>query len=141
MHKAAVVQFEITGRDSTALKRFYGSLFGWDMRQTPTPGYRLTAMSQNGIPGAVGTSRNGGSPQLTFYVEVDDIQEHLSYAEELGGRIVRQPYEVGSPEGRFTYAFFADPEGNVVGLSTGLEQALAHTQRVSGLEPPQSLTG
>ena len=43
MHKATIVQFEITGADSQALQRFYRLLFGWQLRDTPTPGYRLTS--------------------------------------------------------------------------------------------------
>lgn len=128
MHQASVVQFEITGKDSVALKRFYAGLFGWAMQATPTPGYYVVGPNEKGIPGGIGTSRDGGSGQVTFYVEVADLQEHLSYAEELGGRIIGPPHEVRSPQGTFTYAFVADPEGHVVGLAKGLEQALAQVQ-------------
>jgi predicted enzyme related to lactoylglutathione lyase len=124
MHHATVVQVEITGKDSDALRRFYGSLFGWPMRETPTPGYRLTAMDRSGISVGIGRSRDGQTPRLTAYVEVEDIREHLSYAEELGGSVISQPFEVHTHRGQFTYALVADPAGNLVGLSSGLERAL-----------------
>jgi uncharacterized protein len=129
MAKPAVVQFEITGKDSAALKTFYASLFGWQMYATPTPGFYVVGANENGIPGSIGASRDGGPGQVAFYVEVDDLEQHVSYAEELGGRIVRPPYEVRSPDGKFAYAFVADPEGHVMGLSHGLEQALARVAR------------
>jgi len=39
MAKPKVVQFEITGKASATLQRFYAGLFGWEMQQTGTPGY------------------------------------------------------------------------------------------------------
>jgi predicted enzyme related to lactoylglutathione lyase len=55
---------------------------------------------------------------VTFYVELDDPQAYLAKAEKLGGKTVVPPTEV--PEFGLTFAFFADPEGHVVGLSKGV---------------------
>jgi predicted enzyme related to lactoylglutathione lyase len=61
------------------------------------------------------------------YVEVDDVLENLAYAEELGGTIVRPPYELTRDEQRTTLALFRDPAGNIVGLSKGLDDHRAPT--------------
>ncbi|MDQ6779093.1 MAG: hypothetical protein M3071_23365 [Actinomycetota bacterium] len=54
---------------------------------------------------------------MTFYVEVDDPAAYLKKAEELGGQTIMEPSEI--PEFGLTFAFFADPEGHVIGLSRG----------------------
>jgi predicted enzyme related to lactoylglutathione lyase len=74
------------------------------MYATSTPGFYVVRANENGIPGSIGASRDGGPGHVAFYVEVDDLEQHVSYAEELGGRIVRPPYEVRSPDGKFAYA-------------------------------------
>ena len=139
MNKPAVVQFEITGKDPTALHHFYASLFGWDLQTTPggsTSSYRRTSAAETGIPGAFGPTRSGpnaaredgwdgGAGQVTVYVEVADLPESLSAAQSLGGTVVAPIHQVPGRELRL--AFIADPEGHVVGLSQGLQQALEQT--------------
>jgi predicted enzyme related to lactoylglutathione lyase len=44
----------------------------------------------------------------------------LKKAEQLGGKTVVPPTEI--PQFELTFAFFADPEGHVVGLSKGAVQ-------------------
>ncbi len=136
MTKPRVVQFEITGRDPAKLHRFYGALFGWQLQDTPgghSAGYQRTAADETGIPGAVGPTRSGpnadrepdwdgGSGQLTLYVEVDDVDAAVSRAVRLGGTLVSPVHEVSGRS--LKIAFIADPEGHVVGLSQGLQIAL-----------------
>jgi len=134
MRKPYVVQFEITGRDSAGLHSFYTGLFGWDL-QEPRPGsaYKRTSAFETGLPGAIGPTRSGpnggrqegwdgGTGQVTFYVEVADVRQSLADAERLGGKIIAPPYDV--PGRELTLAFIADPEGHVIGLSQGLQSAM-----------------
>jgi predicted enzyme related to lactoylglutathione lyase len=51
---------------------------------------------------------------------VDDPAAYLERAERLGGRTVVPPTTV--EQAGLTFAFFADPEGHVVGLSKGAVQ-------------------
>ena len=119
MAKPAVAMFEITGRDGEALQRFYGDLFDWQIQAGVLgPGYGLVPAKEPGIGGGVGASQQGVAGHVTVYVEVDDVAAYLARAEELGGRRVLPPTEI--PQAGRTMAFFADPDGNVVGLSHGV---------------------
>jgi len=131
MDKPKVVQFEITDRDSSGLQHFYTSLFGWET--DGRPGYQRTFSSETGLPGAIGSTRSGpngghgdewdgGTGQMTMYVEVPDLREYVAAAERLGGKIIAPPYEV--PGRPLILAFIADPEGHVIGLAQGLQTAL-----------------
>jgi len=61
-------------------------------------------------------------------IAVDDVLENNCYAEELGGRIIDLPHEIMSAGRRMTVASFADPEGNRVGLSSGVQELAAARQ-------------
>lgn len=47
-----------------------------------------------------------------FYVDVEDVQAALDKAAELGGKTLVGPITI--PTG--TFAWFADPDGNTIGL-------------------------
>ena len=113
-----VAWFEVTGKDGMALQRFYGDLFDWQVQDPGDgSGYGLVQAAANGIGGGIGASQDGGPGQVTFYVEVDDPAAYLAKVEKLGGRTVVPPTEI--PQFGLTFAFFADPEGHVVGISKG----------------------
>ena len=57
---------------------------------------------------------DGGRNQVTFYVEVDDPQAYLNKVEAKGGKTVMPVTEI---PGMVIFAQFADPEGNVVGIT------------------------
>ena len=121
MGKPVVGWFEVTGKDGPATQRFYSDLFDWEVNDAGDgSGYGLVAAADKGIGGGIGASQDGGSGSVTFYVEVDDISKYLAKAEELGGQTIVPPIEI--PNFGLTFAFFADPEGHVVGLSKGAVQ-------------------
>jgi uncharacterized protein len=121
MKKAIVGWFEITGKDGPALQRFYSKLFGWRINDAGDgSGYGLVEAGKKGIAGGIGASQGGGDGGVTFYVDVDDPAAFLAKAETLGGKTVVPPTEI--PNFGLTFAFFADPEGHVVGLSKGAVQ-------------------
>jgi len=108
-----VVWFEVTGADGDALRSFYGELFGWEFHQIPGADYGIVAAVQPGIAGGVGAAENGPAG-LRFYIEVPDHDAALAQVARLGGRAVLPPTRI---PGGTTISLFADPEGNVVGLS------------------------
>lgn len=107
-----VVHFEVLGSDGKKLQQFYASLFGWKVDASNPMEYGLVAGDDAGIGG--GIARAQGAPLVTFYVEVPDLAAALSHAERLGGKTVMPPMDVpGGPK----IAQFADPDGNVIGLT------------------------
>jgi predicted enzyme related to lactoylglutathione lyase len=106
-----VTWFEVVGKDGAGLQRFYSKAFGWQLKDPANMGYGMLMQPEQGIGGGVGQSQDG-SGQVTFYVEVDDPQAALDTIESLGGKTVVPVTETEM----VTFAQFADPEGNVVGL-------------------------
>jgi len=106
-----VVHFEIGCRDRACTSDFFGKLFGWKVQE-----HGMASMIDTGA----GTGINGHITALghephnyvTVYVLVDDVQAYLTKAESLGGKTLVKPVEI--PEGIF--AWFADPDGNAIGL-------------------------
>ena len=109
-----VVHLEILGADAPRLQRFYTDLFGWKITLNPVGyGYVPVAPAQPvTLTGGIGPSPQG-QPLAIFYVKVDDPVALLKRVEALGGRIVVPPVDV---PGGITFARFADPDGNVIGI-------------------------
>jgi uncharacterized protein len=121
MAAPSVAWFEVTGKDGPALQRFYDELFDWKIQDAGDgSGYGLVQAGEKGIGGGIGLAQDGGPGQVTFYVEVDDPGAYLQKAEQLGGQTIVPPTEL--EQFGLTFAFFADPEGHVVGLSKGAVQ-------------------
>ena len=102
-----VVHFEIGCRDTPKTEAFYSKLFDWSIKGSTI---------DTGVPGGIGghiTSLGHEPYRYTmFYVEVEDLAAYLLKAVELGGKVVVPPIPL--PTGKF--AWFSDPEGNIVGL-------------------------
>ncbi|MFN0160103.1 MAG: VOC family protein [Burkholderiales bacterium] len=109
-----VVHIEVLGIDAPRLQRFYAELFGWNININPV-GYGYVPVAP--VPPVTLTGGIGFNPQrqpiAIFYVKVIDPAATLKRAEALGGRIAMSPVEV---PGGITFARFADPEGNIVGI-------------------------
>ena len=121
MAAPAVAWFEVTGADGPKLQRFYAGLFDWHIQDADDgSGYGLIQAGPGGIGGGIGTAQAGSPGHVTFYVEVDDPGAYLRKAEQLGGRTIVPPTDI--PQYGLTFAFFADPEGHVVGLARGAVQ-------------------
>jgi predicted enzyme related to lactoylglutathione lyase len=105
-----VVHFEIIGGDGAKLQSFYGQLFGWEIKADNPWNYGMVAADDAGIGGGIGAGQQTGA---MFYVEVPDLQAALDKVEQMGGKTLTPPTEI--PD-MVTYATFADPEGNRIGL-------------------------
>ena len=108
-----VVHWEVTGKDGKKLQGFYGALFDWHVDANNPVGYGMVDTHAGGINGGVSAS---DAQRVTFFVEVGDLQAYLNKAERLGGKTVMPPTEIPNT---VTFAFFSDPEGNVIGLVKG----------------------
>lgn len=113
-----VVWFEVMGKNGPALQQFYGKLFDWQVADAGDgSGYGLVSAAEKGIGGGIGKSQDGGPGHVTFFIEVDDPAAYLARAEKLGGTTVMPPMEL--KQFNLTFAYLADPEGHVIGLSKG----------------------
>ena len=106
-----VTWFEITGKDGKKLQEFYSGVFGWKVNADNPMNYGIVDAADTG--GGI-SSGDGGTKQVTFYVEVDDPQTYLDKIESEGGKTVMPVTEI---PGMVIFAQFADPEGNVVGIT------------------------
>ena len=106
-----VTWFELTGTDTAALRTFYADLFGWDIAPVDGMDYGIVAAGDGGIGGGITGADGAGT---VVYLQVDDIQATLDRIERAGGKTT-VPVTV-IPD-MVTFAQFADPEGNVVGLT------------------------
>ncbi len=105
-----VVHFEIIGTDGAALRDFYASTFGWQIQAPPDMDYGLIENNGKGINGGVG---GADAASAMFYIQVDDPQAFLEKIAAAGGKTVTP---ITTIPGMVTFAHFADPQGNVVGL-------------------------
>jgi uncharacterized protein len=120
-----VVHFEIPAEDLDRAKNFYGAVFGWELQTVPMNEGEYTSIKTTDVdeqtqlpnePGAI----NGGmfvrddrltSPVIT--IDVDGIDDALKQVEAEGGSTVTPRTAI---PGMGAFAYFKDPEGNVLGL-------------------------
>jgi predicted enzyme related to lactoylglutathione lyase len=107
-----IVHWEIVARDREKIRAFYAAMFNWEISENP-----LAAVPAGiGAPEASGFTGHvfaGDASRVVFYIQVRDLRASMKQAEDLGGAIVAQPFDVpGGP----TIARIADPEGNHIAL-------------------------
>jgi predicted enzyme related to lactoylglutathione lyase len=118
---APVVHWEINSNNAAQLQEFYAKLFGWSINANNPMNYGLVSTgSKLGANGGIGQNDpNQPAPAaVTFYAQVNDLQETLNRAVSLGGTIVVPPTEIPN---MVTFALFHDPDGNTIGIVKGEE--------------------
>jgi predicted enzyme related to lactoylglutathione lyase len=108
VHQAnAVVHFDISGADDSALRRFYGDLLNWHV-EPKGPGYAVVH-----TPGGLAGSIVGDpQPAVTLGIAVENLEQAVGRATELGGTVLMPPTD----NGWVTKAQIKDPAGNVLTL-------------------------
>lgn len=110
-----IVHWELMGADGAALAAFYKDIFDWDPQPLEGFGeYHIVADADTGIGGAVGQGPEGMPSYFAMYIGVDSIDDHLAKITAAGGTTVVPRTVI---PGTVTFAMFADPAGNVVGLT------------------------
>jgi len=119
-----VVHFEIPADDVERAKSFYGSVFDWQLNTMQMEGgdYTIattTPVNDSMMPTEAGAI-NGGlmersdlTPSPVITIGVDDIDQSLKEVEAEGGSTVTPRTPI---PGMGAFAYFKDPEGNVMGL-------------------------
>ena len=124
MKQNPVVHFEMPALDKKRTKKFYETVFGWDMKQLgPEMGEYLlagtTPVDDKNMaisPGAI----NGGFFQKGeqgviphIIISVDNLEEHIEIVKQNGGTVLGTP--MGIP-GIGKFVMLIDTEGNHVGM-------------------------
>ena len=124
-----VAWVEVVGKDGERLRSFFSDLFGWQTAEVaPGSHYGVMDASPHGIGGGIGPAQKGPG-HVTFFVEVDDLESTLQDVERLGGKRIAGPITFpdkrpsAAGQGFVNFAYFADPEGHVIGLCKGIVQA------------------
>lgn len=106
-----VMWFEIIGKDSAGLQRFYREVFGWKL--TPPVkemgNYSMLERPDTGIGGGIGE----GDARTSVYIEVADPQRFVDKAVSAGATVL-MPVTTITPT--TTIAMLLDPAGNTFGV-------------------------
>lgn len=106
-----VIHFEIGCRDLEKTSQYFSELFGWKTR-VDGPAADIGGLAAGGIGGHMTALGHEPFHYTIFYVDVEDVKASLARAVQLGGKALVGPITI--PTG--TFAWFADPEGNMIGL-------------------------
>jgi predicted enzyme related to lactoylglutathione lyase len=118
-----VVHFEIPADDESRAREFYGAVFGWQLQHMPELDYTIvmtTPVDEKTQlptePGAINgglMKRSSDTPAPVITIDVESIDDSLKQIEAAGGSTVKPRTEI---PGMGAFAYFKDPEDNVVGL-------------------------
>jgi uncharacterized protein len=121
-----VVHFEIPADDVDRAKEFYGSIFGWQLQTmsmgegdytivmtTPIDEQSQLPTEPGGINGGMMERSEGTPSSPVITIDVEEIDQALKEIEAQGGSTVTPRTPI---PGMGAFAYFKDPEGNVMGL-------------------------
>jgi hypothetical protein len=108
-----VVHFEIGCRDKGRTRNFYSQLFGWQFQEYGPAALMIDTQGGAGINGHLTSLGHEPHHYVTVYVQVENLQASLDSVNALGGKTLVPPVEV---PGQGSFAWFADPDGNSIGL-------------------------
>ena len=105
---------DLSTPDPAKARVFYAGLFGWSVEEGPPEagGYAIAELRGRAVAG-IGPQMNPGPPVWATYVNVDDADTVVKKAAAAGGTTFMEPMDV-LDVGRM--AFFADPQGAVIGV-------------------------
>jgi uncharacterized protein len=111
------VHVELNTSDPEKAKAFYSKLFRWNLEDVPNAAvpdgsYTMIKVGE-GTGGGIMKQILGGPSGWLAYVEVEDIHATTQKAKSLGGKIMKEPFEV---MGVGWLSYIQDPTGAVLGL-------------------------
>jgi uncharacterized protein len=106
-----VMWFEVMGKDSAGLQRFYREVFGWKL--TPPVkelgNYSMLERPDTGIGGGFGE----GDARISVYIEVAEPQRFVDKAVAAGATLLMPVTQITPTT---TIAMLTDPAGNTFGV-------------------------
>jgi predicted enzyme related to lactoylglutathione lyase len=113
MPHGKICYLEIPAKTAEASAEFYGSIFGWKVRQRGD--VELAFYDPAGVSGTwVKESDRTPDERTRTYIMVDVIADTLKRIQAAGGRVLTPRTNIGAGMGAF--AVFEDPVGNEFGL-------------------------
>ncbi len=110
---APVTWFEVHTADPERAEQFYGSVFDWSFDRS-MPDYSSVVLGDDAPHGGGIAHTNGERPNAAlFNIQVDDVAASCDAVAAAGGSVVMP---ATSMDNGLTFAYIADPDGNVVGL-------------------------
>ncbi|MFC2064094.1 VOC family protein [Chloroflexota bacterium] len=112
-HKHAITHIEFSTRNLEETKKFYSSVFEWDIKDFPEMNY-ATFTAEGGTGGGFNPiSDTYPAGTMMIYINTSDLEQTLQKVKAAGGTIVLDGYDIPTV-GRM--ATFKDPTGNVISL-------------------------
>jgi predicted enzyme related to lactoylglutathione lyase len=117
----SVVWFTLSARDPDTLAGFYRHVLAWEVEEgrltsDEGPSGMFRTLTTRGLGGSISTEEECG---VVLMVEVDDLDETLERARDLGVSATSETYQIeglGTRDGRRRVAWLDDPEGNRLAL-------------------------
>lgn len=115
---------DLTTENASSIRDFYQQVAGWTVEEIPmkhaADSYEDYVMkdAENIPTGGICHLRgvNKGIPnQWILYINVDNVDESIQKALELGGTLI---HENRNKEGKLNYVIFQDPSGACFGLAS-----------------------
>lgn len=106
---------ELATSDPIAAKKFYASLFGWDIKDQdmgPQGVYTIFTLGGNDVAACytmdAGQAKTGMPPYWGTYITVENADAAAAKAKSIGGTVIMEPFDV-MEHGRM--AVITDPQG------------------------------
>jgi len=110
-----IIHIEIPCKDVKKAKKFYESVFKWEIKiETGFPGYAFFKSGEEGVGGALQESEKIAKGEINLNIQVEDIPKALEIISKNGGKTIQEKTEIGNDYG--FYAVFEDNSGNILGL-------------------------
>lgn len=119
-----VTWFEIIGKDSARLQKFYRDVFAWKLTP-PAPEMGNYSMLEDHAPG-MGGGIGAGDPRISVYAEVADPQAYVDKAVAAGAKVVMPVTQITPTT---IIAMLTDPAGNTFGIMKAPERPRTTTRR------------
>lgn len=111
-----VIHFELWTKNPEKVTDFYAKVFDWNIQNIPEMNYRIVDTGGQGINGGIMTPKMGEPPwpgNMSFYIDVEDLEAYSEKVKAAGGKIVVPRMDV---PGAGSFTLFEDPDGRVMGL-------------------------
>lgn len=102
---------KIRSNDPEASAKFYGDVFGWNIRDA-SAGRASFDDASGYLSGSWEHDLDPSPDGILPFIYTNDVEAAIDRVRQSGGEVVQEPYD----EGGLRVATFRDPSGNVVGL-------------------------